>query len=66
METPAGVALGGASSPIIINSGSASVLPRLAFPTLSTVSLNFRPLTFEKEPATHANHAKDSALNYIF
>jgi hypothetical protein len=44
METPAGVALGSASSPIIIHSGSASVLPRLAFSTLSTVSLNFRPL----------------------
>ena len=45
METPAGVALGGASSPIIIHSGSASVLPRLDFSTLSTLSLNFRPLT---------------------
>ena len=45
METPAGVALGSASSPIIIHSGSASVLPRLAFSTLSAVSLNFPPLT---------------------
>src|SRR6266536_5340920 len=45
METPAGVALGGASSPIIIHSGSASVLPRLALSTLSTLSLNFPLLT---------------------
>jgi hypothetical protein len=57
METPAGVAPGSASSPITIHSGSTSVLPRLAFSTLGTLSLNFRPLTF----ANHANHAKDSA-----
>ena len=44
METPAGVALGSASSPIIIHSGSASVLPRLALSTLNRLSLTFRPL----------------------
>jgi hypothetical protein len=61
METPAGVAPGSASSPIPIHSGSTSVLPRLALSTLNRLSLNFRPLTFEKQPANHANHAKDSA-----
>jgi hypothetical protein len=61
METPAGVAPGSASSPITIHSGSTSVLPRLALSTLGTLSLNFRPLTLEKQPANHANHAKDSA-----
>ena len=45
METPAGVAPGSASSPIIVHSRSTSVLPRLALSTPGTVSLNFRPLT---------------------
>jgi prepilin-type N-terminal cleavage/methylation domain-containing protein len=45
METPAGVALGSASSPITVHSRSTSVLPRLALSTLNRLSLNFRPLT---------------------
>ncbi len=61
-----GAAPGSASSPMTIHPRSTSVLPRLALSTLGTVSLNFCPLTFEKQPAIHANHGKDSALNYIF
>src|SRR5882762_1003982 len=72
METPAGVALGGASSPIIIHSGSASVLPRLAFSTLGTVSLNFRPLPCAElvqwvgrlpRPPTRAERGRASAVS---
>jgi hypothetical protein len=55
METPAGVAQGSASSPITIHFGSTSVLPRLALSTLNRLSLNFRPLTFEKQPGNHTN-----------
>jgi hypothetical protein len=61
METPAGVAQGSASSPITIHFGSTSVLPRLALSTFNRLSLNFRPLTFEKQP-THYTDSTDIFL----